>query len=517
MSAVAIRPSLSPRMIQNKAPSIDAPAQHMSGQKTSPSKPITLLARPKAESPAPAATPIGGNAEPSTRPGSTLEPESLNAQQELGQANGDAAEKSSASIWHPTVVDAVRKQKDRVWVLKFEKEMEAFVQESSRDSTEYPDLNSYYRLLAHNIAEAFKLTHIYDSHRNAVIITKSPASTIPKFSLRDIPLTDDQQAASEPVVEQSQQPVVLPKAIMRREDKSRPGARHHQHGHVKKADPPKTREQREQEYEEARKRIFNDDASADSSSQESAPKTPSEPPVVKAVPARQGPISYRPPRSAHTNNPASTAMGGAYPAWHMAGERPGYQPPFPPAFGMHSPGPAPRPAVVYPAPAHYNPGFRPPQHGMNVPTGLYYEPDWSAAPTASPYGRADGQLDAGAAGPFFRPAYPLMSTRMAPGPYTGGNPAWQPPGRPFFQDDHSIGAPATTGPYWLPTPNRPQYFPDQHGPVRPQAHQNPPMSNYPHHPHHFTPKQHSKSYSHRSHGGGSGSTKGPNSPMSNKE
>ncbi|ORX89478.1 hypothetical protein K493DRAFT_233332 [Basidiobolus meristosporus CBS 931.73] len=69
---------------------------------------------------------------------------------------------------------ALKSPKDRLLLLKLDQEMERFINDPSRNRLEFPQMNAYQRLIVHRVAQYFKLSHVVDSSKKAVILYKSP-------------------------------------------------------------------------------------------------------------------------------------------------------------------------------------------------------------------------------------------------------------------------------------------------------------------------------------------------------
>lgn len=155
------------------------------------------------------------------------------------------------------LLDALDHPQDRVWVLKLEQDVLDFVKDAKESSLTLPQCHSFYRLLAHKMADYYMLGHIIDDSNAAVRLYKTPNCRIPP------PLTGitaPSTAASTPP------PMVPAMKILRRGDPdapvitSGPGMRTKNGSDGESGDDkkkgPKTREEREARYEAARLRIM---------------------------------------------------------------------------------------------------------------------------------------------------------------------------------------------------------------------------------------------------------------------
>ncbi|KAJ3226675.1 R3H domain-containing protein 2 [Clydaea vesicula] len=89
------------------------------------------------------------------------------------------------------LVSTVKNQKDRLFVLKIDVDLEAYALDSHRTKMEFPGMNSYQRLIIHRIAHQYGMAHVVDASRRAVIIYKTNATSVPPLLLRNIPLSED--------------------------------------------------------------------------------------------------------------------------------------------------------------------------------------------------------------------------------------------------------------------------------------------------------------------------------------
>ncbi|GAM82919.1 hypothetical protein ANO11243_009050 [Dothideomycetidae sp. 11243] len=153
------------------------------------------------------------------------------------------------------LLEALSSVRDRVWVLKLEQDITDFVKDPLAQSFDLPQCNSFYRMLAHKMADYYLLGHTMDASLSTVRLWKTPSSRIrspPRLS----DVTNPSTAASTP-------PPPLPQMkILRRNDTdTRPsscdGVVDGDSGSdVGKNKFPATREEREARYEAARLRIL---------------------------------------------------------------------------------------------------------------------------------------------------------------------------------------------------------------------------------------------------------------------
>lgn len=157
------------------------------------------------------------------------------------------------------LLEALENPRDRIWVLKLEQDVIDFVKDAKESSLVLPQCNSFYRMLAHKIAEYYMLGHSVDDSNSAVRLFKTPTCRIPP------PLT----GVVTPSTAASTPPPSLQMKILRRGmDISGPAIANGSNMPSKSTseaaescnddDPrkPITREEREARYEAARLRIM---------------------------------------------------------------------------------------------------------------------------------------------------------------------------------------------------------------------------------------------------------------------
>ncbi|CAI6338563.1 unnamed protein product [Periconia digitata] len=170
---------------------------------------------------------------------------------------------------HPDekLIEALQSPRDRLFVVKIEQDFIDFIKDSNENEYCLPNCNTFYRMLAHRLADYYLLGHVVDSTMTGVRITRTPYCRIPPPLSQMIDAT---KGADTP-------PVDLPaRKIMRRGDeksgtnttansegpsKTTSEVGGSDGGNDKEGGKPKdksmlTREEREARYREARQRIF---------------------------------------------------------------------------------------------------------------------------------------------------------------------------------------------------------------------------------------------------------------------
>ncbi|XP_078661196.1 R3H domain-containing protein 1-like isoform X4 [Branchiostoma floridae x Branchiostoma belcheri] len=152
------------------------------------------------------------------------------------------------------IVDTLKNNpRDRMMLLKLEKDCIELINEEKTHQKTFPPMTSYHRMLVHRVAAYFGMDHNVDSTGKAVIINKTCNTRIPdlKFSehikdnsrgeepqRRQILQRDRESSSEKEEISKDRIPAL-------REDKK-----------------SKSIEEREEEYEKARARIFNQDSTS---------------------------------------------------------------------------------------------------------------------------------------------------------------------------------------------------------------------------------------------------------------
>ncbi|KAG6012845.1 hypothetical protein E4U43_007616 [Claviceps pusilla] len=154
---------------------------------------------------------------------------------------------------------ALASPRDRYFLLRLEKDVIDFVQDSKEPYMDLPPSNSFCRMLTHKLADYYHMTHSYEPHIGSVRIFRTPFCRVPP-SLANMAPPPNVSASSTPP------PAVLPRKIMRRgqdgdglmsANGSKPGSESGSEAKDKLAASQKlSREEREEMYKLARERIF---------------------------------------------------------------------------------------------------------------------------------------------------------------------------------------------------------------------------------------------------------------------
>ena len=77
------------------------------------------------------------------------------------------------------LLEALDSAKDRLFLLQLEQQIIAFIQSPAEGSFDLPPYNSFLRLLAHRLADYYRLNHFVDGTTNTVRLYKNPTMQLP--------------------------------------------------------------------------------------------------------------------------------------------------------------------------------------------------------------------------------------------------------------------------------------------------------------------------------------------------
>ncbi|XP_016524753.1 cAMP-regulated phosphoprotein 21 isoform X5 [Poecilia formosa] len=129
--------------------------------------------------------------------------------------------------------------RDRLTLLKLEQDMTDFIFSNS-SFKKFPQMSSYHRMLVHRVAAYFGMEHNVDHTGKSVIINRTSNTRIPEQRFSDMVHKDKTEDT-------------LPLKILLKRDNSDDQGRHH----PSRERQSKSMEEREEEYQRARERIFN--------------------------------------------------------------------------------------------------------------------------------------------------------------------------------------------------------------------------------------------------------------------
>ncbi|GAA0171961.1 hypothetical protein LIER_25881 [Lithospermum erythrorhizon] len=149
--------------------------------------------------------------------------------------------------------EAIQNPRERLSVLRMEKEIEKFVKDPTRQQLEFQQLpTSYLRLAAHRLAQHYSLMSMVlmdnslpDGSVSKIIVQKTSERRIPPVRLADIPITFPTDGSG-----------VVKMAIKQRPQRGSQNA-NSSNSHSRRGNSSKSVEEREEEYNRARARIFN--------------------------------------------------------------------------------------------------------------------------------------------------------------------------------------------------------------------------------------------------------------------
>ncbi|XP_077218207.1 single-stranded nucleic acid binding R3H protein [Tasmannia lanceolata] len=165
-------------------------------------------------------------------------------------------QEGSHSLVDPFLKEALQNPRHRLTVLRMELDIQRFMQNSDQHQFEFPHFpTSYLRLAAHRVAQHYGLHSMVldnsiDGSGSGIVVRKTPESKYPVVCLSEIP-------AKQPENDKSEQVKI---AIRPRTHKTSLGDGTEQGN---RRSPLRTVEERKEEYDRARARIFNVSSSPD--------------------------------------------------------------------------------------------------------------------------------------------------------------------------------------------------------------------------------------------------------------
>ncbi|KAF4462391.1 R3H domain-containing [Fusarium albosuccineum] len=369
-----------------------------------------------------------------------LTPQSSSSEQPPGAPLGVGGSSDALNVIYrqapdEKLLEAMASPKDRLFLLRLEKQVIDFVQDSKEPYMDLPPSNSFCRMLTHKLADYYHMTHSFEPHVGSVRIFRTPFCRVPT-SLALINPNPNTSSSSTPP------PAVLPRKIMRRGQDSEggpsasPSKPTSETGSDAKDKPALanqklTREEREELYKLARERIFgsSEENVADNDGDNGVSRTSSVSAKDKSNLGKRGKTGKQrrdDSDSFDSRNQYTPYWGPQQQTWVP---QPQYMTPPNPQYAAQPPPPAYQ-GQMGPVYAQQSPGY-PAMPGMvtNQPYPQYAMPPY--APQTS------------------QPRYPSggspMATYGAPVPPTGPQqPNWQPGFAPSPQ--YQPRAPAPSGP-----------------------------------------------------------------------
>jgi homoserine acetyltransferase len=72
------------------------------------------------------------------------------------------------------LIEALQSPRDRLFVVKIEQDFIDFIKDSRESEYSLPNCNTFYRMLAHRLADYYLLGHVVDTTMTGVKITRTP-------------------------------------------------------------------------------------------------------------------------------------------------------------------------------------------------------------------------------------------------------------------------------------------------------------------------------------------------------
>lgn len=152
---------------------------------------------------------------------------------------------------HQFIIDTLNKNaKDRVMMLKIEQELVTLARDKCKTHYKFPAMSSYQRMLVHRCAAYFGMEHNIETSGKCVVVNKTRNTRVPERRFREH-IREDVPFCEEPR-----------RSILKRDSSSFEDCRYkspERGGHLGlESRRSKSFEEREEEYEKVRRRIFKD-------------------------------------------------------------------------------------------------------------------------------------------------------------------------------------------------------------------------------------------------------------------
>ncbi|KAL3841144.1 hypothetical protein ACJIZ3_025735 [Penstemon smallii] len=160
------------------------------------------------------------------------------------------------SMVDPFLVEALQNPRHRLTILRMELDVQNFLKNSDIHQFEFPHFpTSYLRLAAHRVAQHYGLQtmvqdNVVDGQGIRILVIKNPESKVPAVCLSDVPAKDSENDHLNQI-----------KFVIRPRPKA---SSNDDNGLGLKRSPVRTVEERKEEYDRARARIFSSPNSSDS-------------------------------------------------------------------------------------------------------------------------------------------------------------------------------------------------------------------------------------------------------------
>ncbi|KAL0359651.1 UNVERIFIED_CONTAM: R3H domain-containing protein 1 [Sesamum angustifolium] len=160
------------------------------------------------------------------------------------------------SMVDPFLVEALQNPRHRLTILRMELDLQKFLQSSDLQQFEFPHFpTSYLRLAAHRVAQHYGLQtmvqdNVVDGQGLRILVIKKPESKFPAVCLSDVPAKESENGKLDQI-----KIVIRPRPKASSSDASELGL---------KRSPVRTVEERKEEYDRARARIFSNSSNSES-------------------------------------------------------------------------------------------------------------------------------------------------------------------------------------------------------------------------------------------------------------
>ncbi|KAL5707738.1 hypothetical protein ACHQM5_018602 [Ranunculus cassubicifolius] len=165
-------------------------------------------------------------------------------------------------IVDPFLKEALQNPRHRLTILRMELDVQSFMQNPDQQLFEFPHFpTSYLRLAAHRVAQHYGLQsmvidNLVDGLKTRIMVKKTPESKLPSIRLSEVPTEQQEQKQVEKENDKLEQVKISIK--QRSQNSGLNGA----NGGGAKHSTLKTMEERKEDYDRARARIFNSSSSS---------------------------------------------------------------------------------------------------------------------------------------------------------------------------------------------------------------------------------------------------------------
>jgi len=164
----------------------------------------------------------------------------------------------------PFLLEAMKNPRDRLSILKIEKNLEDFMKDLNLKEMEFPSMNGYLRMIVHKISHYFNLNHTFIPEKKAVLVNKTENSQIPTLKFQNMSKEKEEVEETTPpvkILSRTKTNVEKPVRILQKSKENNDTKQVETKSESKDTDDKsiqETLEEREKEYERARARIFKE-------------------------------------------------------------------------------------------------------------------------------------------------------------------------------------------------------------------------------------------------------------------